>query len=91
MTSIPGRPGTRPRGQGSHRAANLIVGYGLTSAWIGRGIRLLLCAAVVRVVESAPRGRISSLVFRMVTGKPATVLCLASGCAAGLSAGGAIG
>jgi hypothetical protein len=29
----------------------------------GRRIRLLLSAAVVRVVESAPRGRISSLVF----------------------------
>ena len=33
------------------------------SAWTGRGIGLLVFAAVVRVVESAPRGRISSLVF----------------------------
>ena len=33
-------------------------------AWTGRRIRLLLCAAVVRVVASAPRGWMSSLVFR---------------------------
>jgi hypothetical protein len=39
----------------------------------------------------APRGRISSLVSPMVTGKLAAVLCLAGGCAAGLPATGAIG
>jgi hypothetical protein len=32
------------------------------SAWTGQGIRLLLCTAVVRVVESAPRAD-QSLVF----------------------------
>jgi hypothetical protein len=43
-------------GSGSHRATNLIAGYGLTSAPGPGGVSVLLaCAAVVRVVGSAPR------------------------------------
>jgi len=81
---VPGS-GQPPRRE-SHRGLRAHL-----SGWTGRRIRLLLSAAVVRVAGSAPRGRISSLVFPMVTGKPATVPCLASGCAAGLPATGAIG
>lgn len=91
MTSIPGRPGTCPgvRAATAPRISSRATAH--LSGWTGRRIRLLPSAAVVRVVESAPRGRVSSLVFPMVTGKPATVFCLASGCAAGLPARGAIG
>ena len=90
MTGIPaGRapvPGSgQPPRHGSHRRLRAHL-----SAWTGRCIGLLLCAAVVRV-ESAPWGQISSSVFPVVTGRPATGLCLASGCAAGLPARGAIG
>ncbi len=55
MTSIPGRPGCMSAGQSSHGAANLVVDCQLASGLDRLGVCLLLFAAVVRVVESAPR------------------------------------
>jgi len=64
-------------------------GHAADRAWTGRRIRLLLCAAVARV-ESAPWGRIISRYSRGDRQASYRAL-LASGCAAGLPARGAIG
>ena len=90
MTRICGRPGTCPRVRGSHRATDLIAGYGFTSAPGPAGVSVC-CRLRPSLGLSSPHGAGSVPWHSMVTGTPATVLCLAGGCAARLAALGAIG
>jgi hypothetical protein len=78
-------------GSGSHRATNLIAGYGLTSA-LDRPAYPFSWPVRPSLGLSGPRhGPDQFPGIPMVTGRPAAVLCLAGGCAAGLPARGAIG
>ena len=87
----PGPAGDLSQGQGSHGATNLIVGCGLTSAPGPAGVSVCCCVRRSLGLSSPRHGAGSVPWYFLVTGKPATGLCLASGGAAGLPAAGAIG
>jgi hypothetical protein len=91
MISISGRPAACLRSQGSDRAANLIVD-GEFPPGPGPARVTVCCSFRPSLGLSSPHhGPDQSVIFPMVNGKPATVLCLACGCAAGLPARGVVG
>jgi hypothetical protein len=78
------------QGRGSRRATILIACYGLAAPG-PTGVSVCCCMRPSLGLSSPRHGAGSVPWYSMVTGKPATVLFLAGGCAAGLAAGGAIG
>jgi hypothetical protein len=76
-------PGREDRGDEADSAA--------LAAWGVSAVGLVPSAAVVRVIRVCHGATAVPWYFLWVIGNPATMLGLASGCAAGLAARGAIG